>query len=131
MTTLHLAAFSKKVADLIGGAAVTTATILETTATTATIDHGTALAILKARAAEAAAKTAKESLEADLKAQVGDATEILVDGKTLFTFKPQSKVVLDGARFKEDHPDIWARYSREQHSRPLLVKPKIAALLFG
>jgi hypothetical protein len=130
MPTITLAAFGKKIEALIGGASVTTATILEVKGTTATIDRETAQAIIKARAAEAAAKTAKERLEKDLKERVGDATEIVVDGEVLFTYKPQVKSVLDGARLKAERFQVWSEYQKEQVTRPLLVRPKIAASLF-
>ena len=108
-----------------------TVTVLSNDGEKAVISRETAQAIVAARAAEDAATKAKARLESALKAELGSATEVLVGDEVVFTFKEQRKVVLDGARLKDENLDVWTAFSKEQVTRPLLVRAKVVALLFG
>lgn len=126
-----MAGFGQTVTDLIANAAGRTPVqVLKIEGSQATISRDAAQVILAARAAEAAAKAEKERAEKALKDALGDATEVLVDGQVVFTYAPQEKTVLDTARLKEEQPDVYAAFGKQQVTRPLLVKSKVAASLF-
>jgi len=128
-----LSGFGQAVTDLIAGATDRAdAVVLSSDGTKVTISRRTAHGILAARAAEAVAKKAKEDLEKQLKAEIGqDATEILVEGQVVFSWVPQTKTVLDTARLKAERPEVFAEFAKTQVTRPLLARPKIVTALFG
>lgn len=67
----------------------------------------------------------KDLLDAAVKAHMGPATELLdPDGRVLFTFREQTKTVVDGRRLKAERPDVWQEYARTTRSRVLRAKDK-------
>jgi len=131
MPKLTVAGFGRKIEALVKSATVEDVTILERRGQQAVIGMDTAQAILSARAAVEAAEREKTRLETALKALLEDASEVVVADQVIFTFAEQQKTVFDSARFRADHPGLFATYSKSQTVRPLLVKSKIVSLLFG
>lgn len=131
MPKLTIAGFGRKVEALIKAATVETITVTDRKDSQVTLDTESARAILTARAAVEAATREKDRLETELKALLGDATEVVVDGQVVFTYKAQDKRVLDGARLKEERPEVYEVYLKDQTVRPLLVKSKIVTAIFG
>lgn len=64
----------------------------------------------------------EEALKGEIKEGMGDAS-LLVDGQgtPLVSYKTQVKTVLDTAKFKTAHPDLFAVYSRQTSARPFRI----------
>lgn len=65
-------------------------------------------------AAHNAAKAAEEAKTVAgnrLRAMLGDAVEGTIGGRSVVSWKPQSRVSFDSKRFREAHPDLWAQFS--------------------
>ena len=64
----------------------------------------------------------KDSLENDLKLKIGDATELMSGLDTLATWRPQTRVTIDTKKLKEEQPEIFLKYAKENTSRTFLIK---------
>lgn len=80
--------------------------------TTINLDH---LAALVASHAEMQAEADKwqkaaDTLKARIQAEMGDATEATVAGRSVFTWRRTG--VFSAVRFGKDHPDLVTKYTR-------------------
>ena len=64
----------------------------------------------------------EEALKGEIKERMGESS-LLVDGQgtPLVSYKTQVKTVLDTAKFKTAHPDLFAVYSRQTSARPFRI----------
>lgn len=64
----------------------------------------------------------EEALKGEIKDRMGESS-LLVDaqGTPLVSYKTQVKTVLDTAKFKTTHSDLFALYSRQTSARPFKI----------
>lgn len=74
-----------------------------------------------ASALEKEAKEAKEVAAATIKKIMGDCEKVYVSEYTI-DYKPVTKTAIDSKALKADIPELYAKYSREQVTRPLYVR---------
>ncbi len=58
---------------------------------------------------------------------LGDAEAATVKGEVVITFKHGTRNALDQKALKEQHPELVAEFTKENPTRPLLMKPKVIA----
>lgn len=89
-----------------------------------TIDADQWDAYLDARRAAQRANDWLAMLEADMKLAVGDATEVVVDGTVVATWRPRKPTVgIDRRKLEQEFPDVFASVVKEgKESRTWLIK---------
>lgn len=80
----------------------------------------TELAIVKSEYKALAEK--KEALENELKTFIGSGTDLMQGINTLATWRPQTKVLMDTKKFKEEMPETFLKYAKENVCRVFLIK---------
>ncbi len=80
----------------------------------------TELTIVKAEYKALAEK--KEVLEDDLKTFIGSNTDLMNGLNVIATWRPQTKVLMDTKKFKEEMPETFLKYAKESSTRVFLIK---------
>jgi hypothetical protein len=125
------AALGQQIADLIAGAIGSVTTTATTSGNQVTVSKEAIKAVLAARAAAEAAEREKERVEAEFKALVGEAEEIIVDGEIVATYKKHTQNRLDQSALKAGNFAVYAQFQREVDVRPLTFKHRILARVLG
>ena len=64
----------------------------------------------------------EEALKGEIKDRMGESSLLVdVQGTPLVSYKTQVKTVLDTAKFKTAHPDLFTLYSRQTSARPFRI----------
>jgi putative phage-type endonuclease len=61
----------------------------------------------------------EEHIRGLITAYMGKNTTLTYNGRTLATFKPQSRATFDSTRFKKDQPEIYKTYTKTSETRVL------------
>jgi predicted phage-related endonuclease len=77
-----------------------------------------------AKAAELAAEKQVAAIDVELRARLGDAEVLTVDGEPVVTLKSQTRRSVDRARLERDHPALAAEYERVSEFRVLRPVPR-------
>ena len=83
------------------------------------VTHVDAIVLHDAKARRKAAEADEKARGNAIRAYLGDATELVVDGQLIASWRPQDTTRLDTARLKADHPDLYRDYSTTTTSRVL------------
>ena len=84
----------------------------------------TLASLRRIRADLAGLETAEQAAINELKASMGEATEALVDGEVVATWRPQDRTSVDTKALKAELPDVFDTYSKTTTSRVFRLSTK-------